>query len=444
MGLIKRIAAFLLAALTAGAEPARALTRASAQPVSLSAANAPVPVAPGSAAPLAPVPLDLSLGLRPEALSFSEQAPVFAAPGAVVAAEATAVVPTGRVETVVSAAPVHTAPVLSAPALSGQSGSVSVEASAEGEPAAPVLRALESAALPEAAPALVFDGGVRRGEAPEPVLADSGRAPAPALAPARRRRPGLSAAAGVALPLAAALPAALSSGSFWEAVGRSGYWLGNGLAFAYPIPQIYKTFVDGHAEAVPAWRAAVGTLASLALAFNALAAGLWFWGVQNIFGALSLVAPLVIGKWLGGKASSKTGALGRTALVSTVLLALSAGLYFLPALTAPGLMASLASAGGLAQIKLGIQIVTGAMFLLLFAPDIVSVLKGRRPKGFTPGVSLVFFLSSFGFVAWSLQAFLAATGPSERLQFLLYAVQNAVYALISLVSFLYSRGKPKP
>jgi hypothetical protein len=252
---------------------------------------------------------------------------------------------------------------------------------------------------------------------------------------------------GVQQALAHAAVQVPSWSQAFGALGAAGYYVGNGLAFVFAVPQILKTFQDGNHGATPVKRALLGVAANLALGLiSAPLAGQLFWGLQNIFGALTLAAPLLIGKVLAcyGVKLSGAGAWAATAATCAALLAVSVGLYAAVAAALPALLPVLLGKAGLAALKVGIQVATGAAFLFLFAPDIADILKGRPTKGFTPFLNLMFSAASFGFIAWALQKAVAAPGgSSERLQFSIYAIQNAVYAVVAWLSYVFSRKHEK-
>lgn len=288
----------------------------------------------------------------------------------------------------------------------------------------------------------LFDGSIKRAAtavAPEGTPARTDSAPArPSLL---RRFAGKAATGGVVVAAVTAWNIAP------QALGTAGYWLGNALAFVFPIPQIYKTFKDGGAKGTPAWRAVVGAAASLTLGLvSAPLLGQAFWGAQNTFGGLTLLAPLILGPLLARRAKGFSGkaSAALTALTAALLLVPTFALYAGAAATVPDLLASLFSPQGLCRLGLGIQVATGAMFFMLFVPDIISILKGRAPKGFTSLFSLLFFITSTAFIAWTLQmASAAPANSSERFQFLVYAAQNAAYSIVSFVSWLFIRRQER-
>ncbi|MDE2293194.1 MAG: hypothetical protein KGL53_14020, partial [Elusimicrobia bacterium] len=234
----------------------------------------------------------------------------------------------------------------------------------------------------------------------------------------------------------------------WEralgAAGWAGYALGNALAFVFAVPQIYKTFLDGGAAKTPAWRAWTGVSASLLLGLVlGPLSGHAFWGVQNVYSGMTLLAPMIVGRLLerrGHPLDPKHAHLW-TALTAAALFVPGLGLYYGAAAVMPGLLHAALGAQGVRQLALAIQVATGAMFFLLFMPDIVSILRRKAPQGFTPLFSLLFFAASAGFIAWTLQmAQAAAPGSPERVQYLVYAAQNAAYAVVSFLSYWAARG----
>ncbi|MDE2490849.1 MAG: hypothetical protein KGM24_08370, partial [Elusimicrobia bacterium] len=225
--------------------------------------------------------------------------------------------------------------------------------------------------------------------------------------------------------------------------------VGNALAFVFAIPQIHQTFKDGGARKTPSWRAWTGAAASLALG---LVLGPLvkhaFWAVQNVFSGLTLLAPLALGRVLEKRGGARSGARAAwlTLLTSAALMIPSLALYSASTAIVPALLAGALGARGVRLLALGMQIVTGGMFFLLFAPDVAAILRGRAPNGFTSLFSLLFFAASAGFIAWTLQmALAAAPGSPERAQFFVYSAQNALYALVSFVSWRFTRaGRRRP
>lgn len=296
----------------------------------------------------------------------------------------------------------------------------------------------------------LFDGVALRPGAANAVAASQDRGSKPAkrgVGLALKRATAVGALV-VGLRMAAPnIPGLPADPSVWtkalDVVGRGGYWLGNVMAFAFAVPQIYKTFRDGSAGKTPVWRAVVGASASLALGLvSAPLAKQMFWGVQNIFGGLALAAPILIGAYLARKglkfSAGKAAAL--TAATATLLFAPAFAMYATAAELVPAAIDAAMGAAAVGPIALALQIATGAAFFLLFVPDIVAILKGRAPKGFTAMFSMLFALASIGFIAWTLQMAVAApAGSSERLQFLIYAAQNFAYAVVSLLSWFFIR-----
>jgi MFS family permease len=164
------------------------------------------------------------------------------------------------------------------------------------------------------------------------------------------------------------------------------------------------------------------------------------WGVQNIFGGLTLLVPLFIGS-LAGRVRGR--GLKETVLISAGALAMSAAGYFAVAAILPGLLASLFSAAAIAKIALVVQFATSAMFLWMFLPDVVKVLRGKAAGGFSPGFNLMFFLSALGSMIWAVPSAWIYSGADQDTYRLIFAV-NAIYALASFVSFWFARREAKP
>jgi len=232
-----------------------------------------------------------------------------------------------------------------------------------------------------------------------------------------------------------------------DLLGTAGYCIGNGLAFVFAVPQILKTFEDGHHGATPVNRALLGMSASLALGLiSAPLAGQFFWGLQNIFGALTMVAPILIGKVLRRQGIQLSGkaAVAATAAACAALLVVSFGLYAGAAALLSAFLPALLGKAGISIMTLAIQVATGGAFLFLFAPDVSALLKKKAPQGFTPFFSLLFSAASAGFIAWTLQkAIEAPAGSPQRLQFIIYAAQNILYAAVAWMSYVYGRKHEK-
>ena len=268
----------------------------------------------------------------------------------------------------------------------------------------------------------------------------------------RLSRAGVKVAVGLAAVLAFGAKSASigtpDSSPVWSqvlnALGVAGYWIGNGLAFVFAVPQIHKTLRIG--DRGPIGRAVIGMAVSLALGLiSAPVAGQLFWGLQNVFSGLTMIAPFFVSKLLTprGKRYSAREAWGMTALICAVALGASWGLYAAAAAVVPALLTAALGKAGVANLTLALQVATGVGFFALFAPDLVATLHKKAPAGFTSLVSLSFALASFGFVTWAVQAAVVAAGSAERLQFGIYAIQNAIYALVGLLSYFFSRKHEK-
>lgn len=430
-----------------------------ASPVSGRAAVGTVPAKMGSASVLGQSTLSnnaLSLVLAPAALS---QLPVFN-PAVV-----------DQAQPVLLAAPVASQLPSVVPVLSRSAALLAAPASEKPqEPAASPLASLQtsqdqvSAVLSRpvsnedatTAAAMPFEGEVRTGAGEtEPVVVDAPLAAAPAAAKKTTsglRRAAINLAGGAATGIAligiqhAFTNAAVQVPSWTtvlDLVGTAGYYIGNGLAFVFAVPQMLKTFEDGHHGATPVKRALLGMSASLALGLiSAPLAGQLFWGVQNIFGALTMVAPLLIGKVLAHQGVTLSGAraVAATAAACAALLAVSFGLYAAAAALLPALLPALLGKAGVSILTLAIQVATGAAFLFLFAPDVSAIFKKKAPTGFTPFFSLLFSAASAGFIAWTLQkAIEAPFHSSEQIRYVIYAAQNILYAVVAWMSYVYGR-----
>jgi len=255
-------------------------------------------------------------------------------------------------------------------------------------------------------------------------------------------------AAGVLPPVTSASGPSFSV--IGQYLGQAGYWMGNALAFVFPIPEVYKA-ISGGKVAVPAWRAGILVSASLALGLvNATVAGMPLWGIQNIFAASVMLLAWPAARW--GKSAAKGDPAGpgkKKSMAATVVtvgvaLALAAGGYYAAAAVVPAALALTFGAASIGGITLGIMATTGGAFFLLFLPDIISIVRGKAPHGFTPGFSLMFLLASLGFVVWTGHlAWIAEAGSPQRAQFGLYAALNAAYVLVSGASWWVGRRAAK-
>ncbi len=255
------------------------------------------------------------------------------------------------------------------------------------------------------------------------------------LAPRASPRSRLSAA----LPaiLAAGLPALHPSPSGWQFLSDAGYLVGNVGAAIFPLVQIHDTYRTG--KAAPRARAIVGAAASLALGLvSATILHKALWGIQNVFGGLCLLAPLLI-----GARRARGGALAKTALLALTAAGLGAAIYAAAAATIPAALGAALSAPAVSRIATLVQSATSAMFLWMFLPDTVKALRGRAAGGFSPGFNLMFFVSSLGSMLWAAPAAWIAAGPDQLTYRMIFAV-NAVYALASFLSFRLARRAPKP
>jgi hypothetical protein len=242
-------------------------------------------------------------------------------------------------------------------------------------------------------------------------------------------------------------PALSAVGNF---LGQAGYYAGNVLAFAFPMAELLKSVKNGKVGAAK-WRVGVLVAASLALGLiSAPVGGLWFWGVQNTFGAAVILASWPAARW-GRKAAENSpgGALtpGKRYAITAAAVAASLGaaaaLYFAAAAVVPAALAAWIGAAGVGTLLLAIQAITGGAYFLLFLPDIISIMRGQAPKGFTPGFSLLFGLASLSFVVWTGHlAWITAAGAA-RSQFIVYAVLNAAYVLVAGASWWIARRPAK-
>ena len=262
---------------------------------------------------------------------------------------------------------------------------------------------------------------------------------APLLSPSRPGGRFFAAVPVAAVPVAAAAGLALHpSAATWHALSVGGYVAGNVGAAIFPLVQIYQTF---HGKSTPRSRAIIGALASLALGLIcAPILHKTLWGVQNIFGGLTLLVPLLLGALKGRVRGS---GLKETALISAAALAVSAAVYFAAAAAVPALLSAAFSAAVIAKIVLAVQFATSAMFLWMFLPDVVKVLRGKAAGGFSPGFNLMFFLSAVGSALWAVPSAWIYSGADQNTYRLIFAV-NAIYALASFVSYWFARRETKP
>ncbi len=257
------------------------------------------------------------------------------------------------------------------------------------------------------------------------------------LAPARAGAVALAPAVfalGLHPGIQAAIQPSLAS---WHALSQAGYVAGNAGAAIFPLVQIYQTF---HGKSTPKNRALVGAAASLALGLiSAPILHKSLWGIQNIFGGLTLLAPLLIGRFAG---RARGNGLKETALIAAASLAVAAAAYFTVVPALPNLLAAAFSAAAVAKIALAVQMATSAMFLWMFLPDVVKVLRGKTADGFSPGFNLMFFLSSAGSMLWALPSAWISAGAHQDTYRVIFAV-NTIYALASFLSFRFARRETK-
>ncbi len=460
----RALAALLAAALLLSSADGRAFAaeRDAAEPVSGQTLQ--LPVSGVSAVPAAASP---ALPVLPDSVISDAQATVSAA-----AAQAVGAVPAALAAAAASAAP--------AAAAVSAAGSSSVSKSAS-VPETSAAKGLRSARAGSAAPAhqrsdeaswqqasQLFDNarGRSAGAASAPELSASA-SPVPALARPPRATSARVAAA-VAAPIAAAaishsaraaastvyhsaLRAALGSAAAAGAASlpwyaTAGNFIGNGLAFYFALPQIYQTMRDGNAQATP-WRRALLLIGASVLlgGVNAVIAHSMFWGVQNLFGALSMAAVFPLAKLLRGRKVSAAKAKWLTAAITAGVGAVSVLAFLAAAHVVPPLLAALLpSFLSATQLTVGIQAVTSVFFLSLFVPDIKSLLSGKVPESFTPSFSMSFFLSSVAFMAW-MKGELALVAPhsSAWLRWEIYFWVNAAYAIVSFISYIAAKREAR-
>ena len=292
------------------------------------------------------------------------------------------------------------------------------------------------------------------GTVAEPAASPVSAAPvASAKTSSWKRRVGLSVAAVVGagagaltpdVPRAAdALTNLPSASSMFAFLGEAGSWIGNGLSFALPLPEIFKAITIGRVK-MPVWRTGVLVAANLTLGMvSAAVAGIPLWGLQNtaVAAAMVLIWPAV--RWSGKiPGSPRTQAVLGTAAVAAVSLAIGAALYFGAVAMVPGALTAWLGAVGVANLLVYIQAATGAANILLFAPDIISIVRGKVPHGYTPGFSLLFMLGSLGFLVWSGSlAWVAEAGSAERAKWLINTGVNIAYILVSGASWWTARRR---
>ncbi|MFI5360800.1 MAG: hypothetical protein ACHQ49_02425 [Elusimicrobiota bacterium] len=279
------------------------------------------------------------------------------------------------------------------------------------------------------------------------AAADAGAAPS--LAP-RRRDGRLGAPSRFAAGYAAAVPAVLALGAHpallaalqpsaaaWHAIGQASYVVGNVGFAVFPLIQIYETF---HGKSTPKARAIIGAAASFALGLIvAPALHKALFGLQNIFGGAALLVPLLI----RGLASRTRGrGLKETALITAAAAAVAVGAYFAAAAIVPGLLAAAFSAAATAKLVFAVQTATSAMYLWMFAPDAVKILRGRAADGFTPGFSLVYCLSAVAMAIWAAPSAWLFDDANQGTYRMIFAL-NAIDAAVSFLSFQSARRAAK-
>ncbi|HEX4048578.1 MAG TPA: hypothetical protein VH309_12115, partial [Elusimicrobiota bacterium] len=273
-----------------------------------------------------------------------------------------------------------------------------------------------------------------RYEAPAPVASPAASSGSPRLRAAAR------AGAGV---ITAAVPGILALGGHpslpaWHSLSVAGYVVGNFGAAIFPLVQIYETF---HGKTTPKSRAIVGAAASLALGLIcAPILHKTLWGLQNLFGGLTLLVPLFLGAIKG---RARGNGLKETALISAGALAVAGAAYFAAAAALPPLLAAVLSASAIAKLAMVVQFATSAMFLWMFLPDAVKALRGKAAGGFSPGFNMMFFLSAVGSMIWAVPSAWIFDDAHQGTYRMIFIV-NAIYALVSFLSFWLARREGKP
>ncbi|MFI5360799.1 MAG: hypothetical protein ACHQ49_02420 [Elusimicrobiota bacterium] len=250
---------------------------------------------------------------------------------------------------------------------------------------------------------------------------------------------GIAAAvpAVLAIGLHAAAPTVLHlTAAHWHSISNVGYVIGNAGSSIFPLFEIYEAL---RGKKAPKFRAILGAVASLALGLiNAPVLHKTFWGLQNVFGGVTLLVPLLIAARSGrvrGRGFRETG------WIATGAVAVAAVLTIAAAAAVPSLLAALFTAAAVGKITLGIQIATSAMFLWMFLPDAVKALRGRAAGGFSRGFSLMFLVSSLGFMLWTLPSAWLFSDPHQGMYRMIFGV-NAIYVATSYLSCLSAGRKP--
>ena len=83
------------------------------------------------------------------------------------------------------------------------------------------------------------------------------------------------------------------------------------------------------------------------------------------------------------------------------------------------------------------------MFLGMFLPDAVNILRGRAYRGFTPGFNLMFFISAVSLMLWKLPSAYLFADPQRGVDRSIF-IYNAIAAVATFISLRASLRKTKP
>jgi hypothetical protein len=253
---------------------------------------------------------------------------------------------------------------------------------------------------------------------------------------------------GIHSVFAHAGPSGLSWMAVVDHVGRWAYCAGNGLAFVFPIPQIYKVFREGRAADTPVVGALGGGASAFSVGFiSAPLLGKFFWGLQNLCGGLLLMASVPIERFMA-RQNRRLSRPAAGACTAAVVISLFAASWVLYAGAAALLAPSLTAWFGLERISIlpsVIQVITAITGLLIFSSDIKAVWNQKVPKGFTSLFSLLYAASAVFFFIWTSNQAIHAVGSAGLVQWIVYAGQSAVYVVVATMSYVFAlrqEGKP--
>ena len=247
----------------------------------------------------------------------------------------------------------------------------------------------------------------------------------------------------------------------WPMIAKGAYWLSMGLGFIMGVPELQASLQFDLKQKKFDKRTLglilASSLVGLIVAPAQTSSDKFLWGAENITVALIMTASLVVSKFLkksnlnGVKekmnnremlSQSRLGrlfdqfrydsSLQRALVAAVVLTAVGFGIYFGIASFIPAFIVSV-SPIKLSVILMMIQTFVQGFYLSLFGPDMLNILRGIRPKSFSPGFVLITCLLDACCVIWGgTQAW---HNPLQHLDLVLLAGSNVVQFIFAFFTY---------